>query len=110
MQDVAAVVTLFETYFDFKCTLVKGDHVIAILTGKDNFSVVLMTATDGNINYPKAFHIGFMQDSDEAVSAVYERLKAGNIQLQQEPQKMRGSFGFYFHFDVFMIEVGVSAA
>lgn len=106
VQNVAKAVTFFETYFNFKCTAVKGDHVIAILTGADGFTLVIMPPADGTADYPKAFHIGFMQDTPEAVNALYEKLKSGGVQLEQEPRKIRDSFGFYFHFDTLMIEVG----
>jgi catechol 2,3-dioxygenase-like lactoylglutathione lyase family enzyme len=106
VTNVAATVTFFETYFDFKCIAVKGEHAIAILTGVDQFTLVLMAPSDGNADYPKAFHLGFMQDTIEKVNALYEKLKSGGIVLEQEPRKIRDSFGFYFQFDTIMIEVG----
>jgi hypothetical protein len=67
VADVAAAIHLFETYFNFKCTEVKGDNIIAVLKGADNFILVIMTTKEGNQNYPDAFHIGFMLDSTTAV-------------------------------------------
>lgn len=106
VQNVATAVTFFETYFNFKCTLLKGDHVIAILTGADDFTLVLMAPPDKNADYPKAFHIGFMLPTMDEVNTIYEKLKSGNILLEQEPKKIRDSYGFYFNFDTIMIEVG----
>jgi catechol 2,3-dioxygenase-like lactoylglutathione lyase family enzyme len=99
----------FETYFDFKCVSTKGDNMIAVLKGADGFELVLMNASmnqKGNSSYPDAFHIGFMLDAAEQVTATWQKLKAGGIILEREPQKIRDNFGFYFHFDNLMIEVG----
>jgi catechol 2,3-dioxygenase-like lactoylglutathione lyase family enzyme len=106
VTDVAAAIGFFDRYFRFKCVDVKGDHIVAILKGADNFTLVIMTAKDGDTKFPAAFHIGFMQDSNEAVIDIYNQLKAGNIDVGQEPRKIRDSFGFYFVFDNIMIEVG----
>ena len=103
--DVAAAVQFFERYFGFKCTGIKGDNIIAILKGTDDFTLVIMTSKD-SISYPQAFHIGFMQESNEAVNGIYNDLRSGTIEVGQEPRKIRDSFGFYFNFDNLMIEVG----
>lgn len=107
VRDVAAAIHLFETYFDFYCTEVKGNNIIAVLNGAaDDFTLVLMSNKDGELVYPTAFHIGFMLDSTDEVIAVYERLKQGQVAIGLAPQKIRDSFGFYFNFDNIMIEVG----
>ncbi|MCW3084844.1 MAG: glyoxalase/bleomycin resistance/extradiol dioxygenase family protein [Bacteroidetes bacterium] len=106
VTDVAAAVGFFETYFDFKCTLTKGDNVIAILEGTDNFTLVIMTQKQGEVSYPQNFHIGFMLETKEEVEVLHEKLKSSTIPLPGEPAKIRNSYGFYFHFDGIMIEVG----
>ena len=106
VTDVAAAVAFFETYFDFKCTLTKGNNVIAVLEGENDFTMVVMTQKQGEVNYPANFHIGFMSGTKEEVDAIYKKLKEGNIPLSGEPGKIRDSYGFYFHFDGIMIEVG----
>lgn len=105
VTDVAAAIKFFETYFAFTCTEVKGDNIVAVLKGADDFTLVIMTSKDIEA-YPKAFHVGFMQESDEAVIDVYNHLKTGGIDVGAEPRKIRDSFGFYFVFDAIMIEVG----
>ncbi len=104
--DVAEAINLFETYFNFKCTDIKGDNVVAILKGSNDFTLVIMTNKNGQAIYPEAFHIGFMLDSEEEVIKTYDILKNGGITVAQEPKKIRDSFGFYFTFDNMMIEVG----
>jgi catechol-2,3-dioxygenase len=106
VANVADTIKLFETYFGFKCTDIKGDNVIAILKGADDFTLVIMTDKNGVPTYPDAFHIGFMLDSEEKVTQSYNHLKNGGITVGQEPRKIRDSFGFYFNFDNIMIEVG----
>jgi predicted enzyme related to lactoylglutathione lyase len=106
VTDVAKATNFFETYFNFKCTDIKGDYIVAILKGADGFTLVIMKNKEGKPVYPDAFHIGFMLDSENAVTETYEKLKTGAIAVGQEPGKIRDSFGFYFKFDTIMIEVG----
>lgn len=106
VSNVAEAIQLFETYFNFKCTDIKGDNIVAILKGDDDFTLVIMTDKNGQITYPNAFHIGFMLDSETEVIKIYNTLKNGGIAVEQEPRKIRDSYGFYFNFDTVMIEVG----
>lgn len=99
----------FETYFNFQCVDLKGDHLLAVLNGTDGFILTLMSETfnkNGVSAYPENFHFGFILDSKEEVYALYERLKAGHLPLEHEPGKIRNSFGFYFYFDNLFIEIG----
>ena|SRR5213595_3539327 len=106
VSNVAEAIIFFETYFNFKCTDIKGDNIVAILKGADDFTLVIMTNKEGKAVYPDAFHIGFMLENTTAVTETYEKLKRGSIDVGQEPRKIRDSFGFYFNFDNIMIEVG----
>lgn len=106
VADVEKATQFFETYFGFKCIDIKGDHIITVLKGKDDFTLVIMKNREGKPAYPEAFHIGFMLDTTEQVTEIYERLKMGGFVDAQEPRKIRDSFGFYFNFENLMIEVG----
>jgi predicted enzyme related to lactoylglutathione lyase len=106
VSNVAGAIKFFETYFSFKCTGIKGDNIVAILKGTNDFTLVIMTNKNGQTTYPDAFHIGFMLDSEEEVIKTYDTLKNGAVAVGQEPGKIRDSFGFYFNFDNIMIEVG----
>ena len=111
VTNVSEAIYLFETYFDFKCVEIKGNNMIAVLKGADDFELVLMNAgmnQKSNHAYPDAFHIGFMLDDPQYVTRIYKKLKAGGIVLERLPQKIRDNFGFYFHFDNIMIEVGAA--
>lgn len=107
VSDVKAAIAFFETYFHFTCTQIKGDHVIAILKGEDDFSLVVMPATEGDATYPKAFHLGFMFNTTEEVNDLYNKLQADDVAVGDQPKKIRDSYGFYFHFDSVLIEVGL---
>lgn len=106
VSNVAKAIIFFETYFNFKCTGIKGDNIIAILKGADDFTLVIMTNKEGKAIYPEAFHIGFMLNNQKDVTKAYEKLKSGGISVGQDPSKIRDSFGFYFTHDSIMIEVG----
>ena len=96
VSNVAEAIVFFETYFNFKCTEIKGDNIVAVLKSADDFTLVIMTNKEGKAIYPQAFHIGFMQDSTKAVKEMYDKLKGNGIAVGQEPGKIRDSFGFYF--------------
>lgn len=106
VSNVADAIKLFETYFNFKHTEIKGDSMVAILKNPDDFTLVIMADKKRQATYPNAFHIGFMLDSEETVMETYDALKNGGVAIGQEPRKIRDSFGFYFNFDNIMIEVG----
>ncbi|HSH64931.1 MAG TPA: hypothetical protein VLB84_03830 [Bacteroidia bacterium] len=76
------------------------------MKGADDYTLVLMKATEMDAVYPAAFHIGFMLETSKEVIELYNQLKSGNVTLAHEPKKIRDSFGFYFRFDMLMIEVG----
>lgn len=106
VSNVVEAIHLFETYFNFKCIDIKGDNIVAILKGADDFTLVIMTNKNGQSVYPDAFHVGFMLDSEEEVIKTYDTLKSDGVVIGQEPKKIRDSFGFYFNYDSVMIEVG----
>jgi catechol-2,3-dioxygenase len=109
VTNVNEAIHFFETYFDFICVATKGDNMVAVLNGTNGFELVLMNANmnqKGNSSYPDAFHIGFMLATTAQVTATYNRLKEGGISVERAPQKIRDNFGFYFHFDTLMIEIG----
>ena len=106
VTDAASAIQFFETYFGFNCIDRKGDDIIAVLKGSDDFTLVVMKAKEENPAYPNSFHIGFMLESEEKVNETYHKLKAAAIVNAQEPKKIRDSFGFYFTYQNVMIEIG----
>lgn len=105
VTDVSTAIQFFCTYFEFTCAEVKGDNIVAILKGEDDFTLVLMGDKNNDVNYPKNFHIGFMLTSTAEVDAAYQNLLKDNYAVA-EPKNIRDSYGFYFHFENVFIEVG----
>lgn len=100
VTDVAASISFFEQYFNFKCTDIKGDNIVAILEGADGFNLVLMANSfnrNGNATYPDAFHIGFFVENRDKVTDMYNRLLADGYATEHPPGNLRGSYGFYFN-------------
>lgn len=108
VTNVAEAIEFFENYFGFACIAVKGNDVISVLKGADGFELVLMSSSmnkKANLEYPENFHIGFKQNTKEAVDDIHNNLMKDGISTGREPGKIRGSYGFYFYFDKIMIEV-----
>jgi lactoylglutathione lyase len=70
---------------------------LAVLLDESGASLVLSNLDrSGAHEYPKDFHIGFIQENVAQVEAVHKRLRdAGHV--DQPPKAMHGSWGFYFH-------------
>ncbi|MDB5156888.1 MAG: glyoxalase/bleomycin resistance/extradiol dioxygenase family protein [Mucilaginibacter sp.] len=108
VKDVTAAREFFETYFAFRSVDVKLNDTLSVLKGTDGFTLVLMSEKlnqNGNNTYPDAFHIGFFQQTEAEVLAIFELLKSGGIHLEKEPQLIRKTFGFYFHYQGILIEI-----
>lgn len=97
----------FETYFGFKAENSVVNDTISILRADDGFVLVLMSdkLNKGDNSYPGTFHIGLFQETDEAVTTVYERLKNAGAALADEPKRIRKTFGFYFKYQDILIEI-----
>lgn len=108
VPDVPAAKIFFETHFQFRSEDSKPNDTLSVLTGADGFLLVLMHERlnqNGNIAYPDAFHIGFYLANEAAVNEKYEELKNAGIVLEQPPQKIRRTYGFYFNLQNIMIEI-----
>jgi catechol-2,3-dioxygenase len=107
VSNVEEVASLFETYFNFRRTTMKGNNIIAVLKGSDDFTLVIMVNKDMKTIYPDAFHIGFMLDDPMEVTEIYKKLINGGITMRKGLKKIKDSFGFYFTYDDITIEVGL---
>lgn len=104
VRDVQQATAFFEQYFGFRCDAVKGEHIIAVLKGEDDFTLVLMKSKE-TAAYPKAFHIGFLQKDKEAVDCIFQQLEQHPALVLPAPGKIRDTYGFYFNFEDILIEV-----
>jgi len=94
VPDVARSREFFETYFGFRCVM--GRDALAVLVDEAGFILTLNNfdkATE--VEYPGAFHIGFIQESPKRVDEMYERLKADGFGAKP-PHEFHGAWTFYF--------------
>jgi lactoylglutathione lyase len=105
VENVPETVHLFEAYFGFRCDVVKGGSAIAVLRNEAGFVLVLMSDRNGEISYPKNFHLGIILDDRAAVDKLHEMLVDGGIDAGPAPRKIRDSHAFYVHYDKLFIEV-----
>ena len=93
VTDVPASVAMFETYFGFTRSDMPVNEHMAFLHDESGFLLSMFRAKD--VDYPKSFHIGFMQDSPEQVHAIRAKLLEGGYAVP-EPQQNHGRLTFYF--------------
>ncbi|HEV3162514.1 MAG TPA: VOC family protein [Isosphaeraceae bacterium] len=75
VPDVAKSREFFETYFGLRCVVAKGRDALAVLIDESGFVLTLNNFDKAaEVAYPGAFHIGFMQDSQERVDEIHQRL------------------------------------
>jgi catechol 2,3-dioxygenase-like lactoylglutathione lyase family enzyme len=97
VPDVTAVAAFLEKFFGFETVDVKGNNIIAVLKGEDNFILVLTTLRQGEGSYPSDFHFGFILNTESEVLSKYEQLMAEGIEVSRAPAKIRNSYTFYFY-------------
>jgi catechol 2,3-dioxygenase-like lactoylglutathione lyase family enzyme len=63
----------------------------------DNGMVLALfrAATGTELKYPPGFHIGFVQESEERVNEINERLREDGFKVPK-PARLHGSWTFYF--------------
>ena len=85
----------------------RGPDTLAVLVNGSGFILTLSNFDKAaEVEYPGAFHIGFMQDSRERVDAMYERLKADGFEAKP-PKEFHGAWTFYLRAPGgFLVEVG----
>ena len=96
VPDVPRTREFFETYFGFRTLLRRADHTLAVLVDGSRFVLSLNNfGKAGSVSYPGGFHIGFLQDSREAVDEVHRRLVDGGFR-PNPPKEFHGAWTFYF--------------
>ncbi len=98
-HDTEADRTMFEQYFGLRTLVVRGTKM-AIMQDDDGL-VLIVNHFDSKLDgfdYPKSLdilHIGFIQESREAVDAMYVRLSEDGWETQT-PHETHGAWSFYF--------------
>lgn len=92
VTDVPGTVALFETYFGFRRTAMDNANMAFMRDDHDAF-ISMFRARD--VSYPGMFHIGFTQETEAQVDALYERLVADGF-TPTVPREDHGRWTFYF--------------
>ncbi|GHO71883.1 glyoxalase [Ktedonobacter sp. SOSP1-52] len=87
--DVPAAAKFLETYFGLRSQ--GGNKGFTVLSDDDNLVLTLMKA--GQVSYPGTFHIGFVQESEERVNEIYQRLKDDGFEMK--PPERSHAWTFY---------------
>ncbi len=97
VSDISGTRQLLETYLGFRCVFERGRETLAILVDESGFVLALSNFDKAaKVEYPGAFHIGFMQKSREQVDEIYQRLTMGGFDVKP-PKEFHGAWTFYFH-------------
>ncbi|WP_028104487.1 VOC family protein [Pseudoduganella violaceinigra] len=94
VSDLVAAADYFQRGFGFERIAAPADGM-AILRGTDGFALILQQVAKAE--YPDGFHIGFLQPSDEAVHAAYQRLADAGLPLPPAPALSHGCLAFWCH-------------
>jgi catechol 2,3-dioxygenase-like lactoylglutathione lyase family enzyme len=95
VADVSATCDFFEKHFGFRRVAEPTDANVVLI---DDAGLVLTISNFDHaeeITYPKYFHVGFMQDSDDKVDQIHDRLKTAGMRLGK-PENMHGARTFHF--------------
>ena len=98
--NVPGLKEFFRSVFDFRILDERGDK-FAVLRNSEGFLLTLMydkhmTPEQG---YPGLFHVGFLQQTQDAVDIVHEALNARNYMAPKPARLRRGgppTYGFYY--------------
>ncbi|HET7578983.1 MAG TPA: VOC family protein [Bacillales bacterium] len=90
VTDVKSARAFLEKYFELKTRFTRGEG-FAVLTDQDGLVLTLMQGKQ--VEYPRTFHIGFLQESEERVNEINQQLK--NDGFEVEPPKRAHGWTFY---------------
>lgn len=88
VTDINATREFLEKYFDVYAR--GSSDSFAIMADKDGFLLALMKGAQ--VNYPKAFHIGFEQESEEQVNKINQRLMEDGFKVKPPKRAHRWTF------------------
>jgi lactoylglutathione lyase len=95
VPDVAKTRNFFVEFFGLQCSETKGQDVLTVLRDDAGFILILSNfQKDVTPAYPRDFHVGFIQETDAQVTAIYDRMKSAGIDVAP-PKHAHGSWGFY---------------
>jgi catechol 2,3-dioxygenase-like lactoylglutathione lyase family enzyme len=94
VTDVQATKAFLETYFGLVSEGAAPDRKnFAILRDDNGMVLTLMQGAPATVTYPRTFHIGFIQESEDAVNALHARLTADGYEAA--PPERSHAWTFY---------------
>ena len=95
VNDVQGTQTFLEKYFGLKAMAgMPGNEAISLLFDANGMVLTLMKNGEQDVKYPGTFHIGFIQESEEKVNEINQRLKDDGFDVNA-PRHFHGSWTFY---------------
>jgi catechol 2,3-dioxygenase-like lactoylglutathione lyase family enzyme len=71
-------------------------EAMSFMSDDDGMLLALFRGANGSeIKYPAGFHVGFIQDSEEQVNEINQRLRDDGYQVPK-PARLHGSWTYYF--------------
>lgn len=86
VTDVVAARDFLQKYFGLKSGEERGNSFVALF---DDDGLVLTLMRGSKVSYPATFHIGFIQESEEKVNEINQRLKDDGFDVEP-PQRFHG--------------------
>lgn len=96
VNDVPAAREFLETYFGLTALAERnyaGD-AFAMMTDDNGSALSLMEKKE--VSYPGTFHVGFVQESEERVEEMNQRLKDDGFEVKP-PARLHGAWSFYLN-------------
>jgi catechol 2,3-dioxygenase-like lactoylglutathione lyase family enzyme len=86
-----------EKYFGLKgYGRLEPNEAMSFLSDDNGLVLALFRAANGTeVKYPGAFHVGFIQESEERVNEINQRLRDDGYRVAK-PARLHGSWTFYF--------------
>ena len=97
VTNVLETYRFLEKYFGLKGYGAREpDEAMAFMYDDNGMILALFRAAKGTeARYPAGFHIGFIQESEEQVTQINERLRSDGYAVGK-PSRLHGSWTFYF--------------
>jgi catechol 2,3-dioxygenase-like lactoylglutathione lyase family enzyme len=103
--DLPALQAFYETWFGFR---VRASHDDITFLVDDGGFLLALDASDEPPAFPGWFHLGFCQDSPEAVRELFARMKAGGVRFTRELTEYDGEATVFFCLDPAGTKIEVS--
>jgi catechol 2,3-dioxygenase-like lactoylglutathione lyase family enzyme len=85
-----------EKYFGLKGFGAKApSEAVSFLSDDNGMVLALFRGKNGQVSYPAGFHVGFIQESEEHVNQINQRLQEDGFKVPK-PARLHGSWTFYF--------------